>query len=69
LLRVVFTQFSPDRIVLLVDSDAARAALSAGIPSIGAMRKLDGRAAAYVCRDYACQLPVSDAAQLAGLLQ
>jgi uncharacterized protein YyaL (SSP411 family) len=68
LLRVVFTQFSPDRVVLLVDSEEARAALSAGIPSIGAMRKLDGRAAAYVCRNYACQLPVSDPVQLAGLL-
>jgi uncharacterized protein len=69
LLRVVFTQFAPDRIVLLVDSEAARAALSAGIPSIGAMQKLDERAAAYVCRNYACQLPVSDPVQLAGLLQ
>jgi uncharacterized protein YyaL (SSP411 family) len=69
LLRVVFTHFSPDRIVLLVDSEEARAALSTGIPSIGAMQKLDGRAAAYVCRNYACQLPVADPAQLAGLLQ
>jgi uncharacterized protein len=69
LLRVLFTQFLPNRIVLLIDSDAARAALSSGIPSVVDMRKLDGRAAAYVCRDYTCQLPVSDPAGLAGLLQ
>jgi len=69
LLRVVLARFLPGRIVLLVDSEETRAALSARIPSIGDMRKLDGCAAAYVCRDYACQLPESDPAGLAGLLQ
>jgi uncharacterized protein len=69
LLQALFTRFLPNRIILLVDSDATRAALSSAIPSIGDMRKLDGRAAAYVCRDYACQLPVSEPAGLAGLLQ
>ena len=44
------------------------------IPNISAnavadMRELDGRASAYVCRDYTCQLPVADAAQLAELIQ
>jgi len=69
LLRVVFAQFSPDRIVLLIDSDASRAALTPAIPAIEGMRKLEGRATAYVCRDYACQLPVSNPDELAGLLQ
>ncbi len=67
LLRAVFTKFSPYRILILVDSEATRASFAA-IPSIAAMQKVDGRAAAYVCRNYACQLPVSDPAQLAGLL-
>jgi hypothetical protein len=69
LLRVLFTRFSPNRIVLLIDSDATRESLSSAIPSIAGMHKLDGRAAAYVCRDYACQLPVSNPAELGGLLQ
>jgi uncharacterized protein YyaL (SSP411 family) len=69
LLRVLFTRFAPNRVVLLIDSDATRTALSSAIPSIGGMHKLDGRAAAYVCRDYACQLPVSNPAELDGLLQ
>ena len=34
-----------------------------------AMAKVDGRAAAYVCQNYACQLPVTGASQLAELLQ
>jgi uncharacterized protein YyaL (SSP411 family) len=33
------------------------------------MHKLDGRAAAYVCRDFVCQLPVSEPAELAELLE
>jgi uncharacterized protein YyaL (SSP411 family) len=69
LLHAMFTKFSPNRVVMLVDSEETRAALAAGIPSIAEMHKLDGRAAAYVCRNYACQLPVSNPAELTGLLQ
>ena len=69
LLQVLSAQFSPDRIILLVDSEETRTALASLIPSIAQMHKLEGRAAAYVCRDYTCQLPVSDPAALAGLLQ
>ena len=45
------------------------ALLAAGIPAIAAMDKLDGKAAAYVCRNYTCQLPVSETKQFAELLQ
>jgi uncharacterized protein YyaL (SSP411 family) len=69
LIRTIHTHFEPHRIILLVDSEETRQALSAGIPSIAAMTRLDGRAAAYVCRNYTCQLPVSEASRLAELLQ
>jgi uncharacterized protein YyaL (SSP411 family) len=69
LLRAVFTRFSPNRVLILIDSEEARAAFASRIPSIAAMREVDGRAAAYVCRNYACQLPVSSPDKLAGLLQ
>ena len=69
LLRAVFTRFSPNRVLILIDSEETRAAFASHIPSIAAMRELDGRAAAYVCRNYACQLPVSSPDELAGLLQ
>jgi uncharacterized protein YyaL (SSP411 family) len=52
-----------------VDSEESRAALSAGIPAIAAMQPVDGRASAYVCRDYACQMPVNSADRLAELIQ
>jgi uncharacterized protein YyaL (SSP411 family) len=69
LLRTLHSQFVPNRIVLLVDSPASRQTLGAGIPSIDSMQKIEGRASAYVCRNYACQLPVFEAEKLAELLQ
>jgi uncharacterized protein len=67
LLETVFRHFIPNRVLLLVDSDETRRALEA--PEVAAMHPLDGRAAAYVCRNYACQLPVCDTGELAKLLQ
>jgi uncharacterized protein YyaL (SSP411 family) len=69
LLRTLQSRFVPDKIVLLVDSPEVRQKLAAGIPSIASMGEIEGRAAAYVCRDYTCQLPVSEADKLAELIQ
>ena len=69
LLRTLHSKFVPHRVVLLVDSPEARAALSQGIPTIASMDRIDGRATAYVCRDYTCQLPVNEAARFAELIQ
>jgi uncharacterized protein YyaL (SSP411 family) len=69
LLRTFFSTFVPNRIILLVDSDATRRGLAAGIPVVASMPKLDGHATAYVCRNYTCQLPVSDTAKFAELIQ
>jgi uncharacterized protein YyaL (SSP411 family) len=69
LLRTLNARFVPDKIVLLVDSEETRAALSAGIPAVASMDKVAGRASAYVCRDYTCQMPVNTADALAELIQ
>jgi uncharacterized protein len=69
LIRELYRHFVPNRIVLLVDTPETRRTLAAGNPAIAEMHKLDGRAAAYVCRNFACQLPVSDPAEFARLLQ
>ncbi len=69
MLRELHRRFLPNRVVLLVDSAGARRALASGIPSIESMQPVDGRATAYVCRDYTCQLPVSDPAKFAELIQ
>ncbi len=69
LLQTIHSRFLPNRILLLIDSDETRARLAQAIPSIASMRPIEGRAAAYVCQDYTCQLPVSDPAALTELLQ
>jgi hypothetical protein len=68
LLRVVRRRFSPNRIVLLADGGAGQAFLTRFQSAIGEMRKVDGRAAAYVCRDFVCREPVAEADKLAELL-
>jgi uncharacterized protein YyaL (SSP411 family) len=69
LLRTLHSRFVPNRVAMLVDSPETRRALAAGIPSIEFMEKMDGRASAYVCRDYTCQLPVTEARKFAELIQ
>jgi uncharacterized protein YyaL (SSP411 family) len=69
MLRAVFARFLPNRIILLVDSAETRQALASGVPGVDAMRTIDGRATAYVCRNYACQAPVFEVEKLAELLQ
>ena len=69
LLRTLHTSFGPNRVVLLVDSAETRRKLAAGIPAIESMEKIQGRASAYVCTNYACQLPVFEPEKLAGLIQ
>jgi uncharacterized protein YyaL (SSP411 family) len=69
LLDALRARFVPFKIVLLADSDEARRKLAAWIPAVEPMGKVGGRAAAYVCQNYTCQLPVSGAAELTELLK
>jgi uncharacterized protein YyaL (SSP411 family) len=68
LLRVVRKKFLPYRIVLLADSDPTRQRLARLHPAIAGMTPVEGRAAAYVCENYTCRLPVTDAAELEQVL-
>ena len=69
LLAELHHRFVPSRVVLLVDSAEAQQALAAGIPSIESMNPPAAGARAYVCRNYTCQLPVSEPAKFAELIQ
>ena len=69
LLAVLRARFLPNRVVLLVDSPESRRSLAQWIPAIESMQPVEGRAAVYVCRNYTCQLPVSEAGQFSELLQ
>ncbi|MGD0498656.1 MAG: thioredoxin domain-containing protein [Bryobacteraceae bacterium] len=67
--RALFTRFAPCRVALLVDSPETRAKLAANNPALASMTMVQGRASAYVCRNYACQAPVFEPEKLAELIQ
>jgi len=67
LLDVLRAGFDRDRVVL-VRTDANGAALEKIAPTVELKGPVGGKAAAYVCRHGACQLPITDPAKLAELL-
>ncbi len=60
--------FLPHKSVLLADGGEGQELLTRFQPPIREMRKQAGRAAAYVCQDFTCRPPVTDAANLTDLL-
>jgi uncharacterized protein YyaL (SSP411 family) len=69
LLHELHSRFVPHKIVLLIDADQSRKALAAYLPVIETMMAKDGKATAYVCENYTCQLPTADPKKFADLIQ
>jgi uncharacterized protein len=65
MLGQVARRYRPFATVIPVDPEATQPRLSALLPWIASMHPIRGRAAGYVCRDFACQQPAPDAASLA----
>ena len=60
LLEAVYAAFVPHKVVALLDPSWPNAAqLEERIPLLAGKQPVDGRPAAYVCRDFACQAPVT----------
>ena len=64
MLRAVHERFLPTAIVLLADGGSAQAELANRLPFLKDMKSKEGKATAYVCVNYACQLPTTDAEKL-----
>ncbi|PIR15004.1 MAG: thioredoxin domain-containing protein, partial [Elusimicrobia bacterium CG11_big_fil_rev_8_21_14_0_20_64_6] len=60
MLREVHARFLPDKILMLLDQGPDRVALERRLPFLKGIVPITGRTAAYVCVDYACELPTSD---------
>jgi uncharacterized protein YyaL (SSP411 family) len=67
LLQTVTGAFRPNKV--LVGADDAAAAEGYSLPLLEARGMIDGRPTAYVCQNYACQLPVTTAEELAAQLE
>jgi uncharacterized protein len=68
MLQVVRSRFLPDTTVIVIDDDS-RAALSRYAPVLAEMKPVNGCVTAYVCENFACQLPTTGVDKLAELLQ
>ncbi|MCE9614222.1 MAG: thioredoxin domain-containing protein [Lentisphaerae bacterium] len=68
LLKEVYRRFLPNHVLLLADGAAGQNALAGYNPFFATLTRTGGRATAYVCQHYACQLPTVDPGKLGELL-
>ncbi|MDE2781238.1 MAG: thioredoxin domain-containing protein [Chloroflexota bacterium] len=72
LLEAVYGRYLPNRVLVGVDLSAQSqedAAVAEDLPLLEGRGLVNGRAAAYVCQNYVCQLPVTEAEALAEQLE
>jgi uncharacterized protein YyaL (SSP411 family) len=69
LLREVYWHFLPKTILFLADGAEGQKYLGEKNEAIRAMSMVAGKPAAYVCENFTCKAPVTDAKQLAELLK
>jgi uncharacterized protein YyaL (SSP411 family) len=68
MLGEVYTPYLADRVILYADGGAGQQFLQERLPFIKDVSPLQNQATAYVCENYACQLPTHDLATLRKLL-
>jgi hypothetical protein len=68
LARVAQAHFGPRRVLLAADGSGGQAWLSQRLPALAGMKPVAGRAAAYVCENFTCRLPVTEPEELRRLL-
>jgi uncharacterized protein YyaL (SSP411 family) len=69
LLREVHRHYLPDQLVILADGAAGQKWLGERLEFLRTARPIQDRAAAFVCENFACQLPVTEPAKLRELLE
>ena len=60
MLQAARKPFLPRGVVLLADGGAGQEFLAAHVELFKDMKRLDGKATAYVCENFACHLPTTD---------
>ena len=68
MLRAVREHYLPNAIVIVADGSDSQKTLTKLLPFLETIKPVDGKATAYVCVNYACQLPTTDQSKLAELL-
>jgi uncharacterized protein YyaL (SSP411 family) len=60
LLRVVWQRYIPNRVLLLADGAEGQKQLARWLPLLANVTRKQGRATAYICENYVCNLPTAD---------
>ena len=68
MLRLVWQRYIPNRVLLLADGSVGQRQLTHWVPSLATVRRKQGRATAYSCENYVCNLPTADPPTVARLL-
>ena len=68
LLSCVHSHFLPNKVLIRSDGDSS-SFLSTKLSLLSTLEKKDGKATAYVCENYTCELPVNTTAELETLLK
>ncbi|MGD0059116.1 MAG: thioredoxin domain-containing protein [Verrucomicrobiia bacterium] len=68
MLHAVRERYLPSAIVIVADGGDSQKTLTKLLPFLETTKTIDGKATAYVCVNYACQLPTTDRSKLAELL-
>ena len=68
MLDLVWQRYMPNSIVMLADQGAGQKELARRLSFIATMRPRNGKATAYICQNYVCNLPTSDPEVVARLL-
>jgi uncharacterized protein YyaL (SSP411 family) len=68
LLRAARETYTPSKIVAFLDTDGDTNAQGTRIPLLKGKGLVDGKSAAYVCKNFACRLPVTNSEALIKLL-
>ncbi|MGO9246749.1 MAG: thioredoxin domain-containing protein [Verrucomicrobiia bacterium] len=68
MLHAVRERYLPNAVVIVADGGDSQKTLTKLLPFLGTIKPVDGKATAYVCVNYACQLPTTDRSKLVELL-
>ena len=52
--------YLPGAILLQADGGSQQKQLGKKLPFLDGIKPVDGKATAYICRDFACQAPITD---------
>jgi uncharacterized protein len=68
LLRLVWQRYIPNRVLFLADGADGQKQLARWLPLLANVTRKQGRATAYICENYVCNLPTADPPTVARLL-